>query len=158
MKINSLIIKYVKNLKGKWAVCILALLGILLLLFGGRLGADTKNTASLDNGYQRSSEEYRVKLEESITEICKKVSGDLSPTVMITLESGEEYVYAKRDDGSYIVSSGKGILICRMTPRVKGVAIVCRGGDEPQIKSRVTELVCALLGIGANKVSVNSSK
>jgi stage III sporulation protein AG len=157
LKINSLIVKYIKNLKGKWTICILALLGVALLFFGGRLGREDTVT-TLDGEYQRSSEEYRATLEARIAEICRRVSGDPMPTVMITLDGGEEYVYARREDGSYIVSSGKGILICRMTPKVKGVAVVCQNGDEAQIKGRITELVCALLGIGANKVSVNSSK
>ncbi len=157
MKLDNLILKYVKNLKGKWAICLLAVAGVLLLLLGsGRVSGEGNDSPTTQ--YLQESERYRLELEEKITQICQRVSGDENPTVMITLESGEEYVYAKRSDGSYIISSGKGVLLCRMTPKVCGVAIVCKNGDEPTVKNSITSLVCSLLGIGTNRVCVNNSK
>ena len=158
MKLDNSIIKYIKNLKGKWAICLLAVVGILLLLLGGGMSDSNAEKASEGNMYIEESERYRAELEDKITRICRRVSGDDMPTVIVTLDRGEEYIYAKRSDGSYIVSSGDGVLLCRMMPKVCGVAIVCRNGDEPSVQSCITELVCALLGIGTNRVCVSASR
>ena len=157
MKIDSSILKYIKNLKGKWAICLLAVVGVLLLLLGGGM-SEAKESASSGNEYIEESEKYRAELECKISEICKRVSGDDNPTVIVTLDRGEEYIYAKRSDGSYIISSGDGVLLCRMMPKVCGVAIVCRNGDEPSVQTCITDLVCALLGIGSNRVCVSTSR
>ena len=158
MKLDSSILKYIRNLKGKWTICLLAAVGILLLLLGGGMSGAKESGVSSGNEYSEESERYRIELEEKISQICKRVSRDENPTVTVTLECGEEYVYAKRSDGSYIVSSGEGVLLCRKMPRVCGVAIVCRNGDEPSVQGCITELVCALLGVGANKVCVSDAK
>ena len=136
----------------------MALVGILLLLLGGGMSEVSSGGATSGNEYTEESEKYRAELEYNISQICKKVSGDENPTVIVTLDRGEEYIYAKRSDGSYIISSGEGVLLCRMMPKVCGVAIVCRNGDEPSVQSCITELVCALLGIGTNRVCVSASR
>ena len=157
LKLDNSILKYVKNLKGKWAICLLAVVGVLLLLLGGGM-SDAKDGSASENGYTEESERYRAELEDKISEICKRVSGDENPTVIVTLDCGEEYIYAKRSDGSYIISSGDGVLLRRMMPKVCGVAIVCRNGDESSVQSCLTEHICALLGIGTNRVCVSASR
>lgn len=157
MKLDNSILKYVKNLKGKWAICLLAVVGVLLLLLGGGM-SDAKDGSASENDYTEESERYRAELEDKISEICKRVSGDENPTVIVTLDCGEEYIYAKRSDGSYIISSGDGVLLRRMMPKVCGVAIVCRNGDESSVQSCLTEHICALLGIGTNRVCVSASR
>jgi stage III sporulation protein AG len=153
LNFDASIFKYIKNMKGKWAVALLALVGVFLLTLGGTLGGEGKEISSPEK-YCQSSDEYKKELEGSISLICSRVSGDTSPVVTVTLECGEEYVYAKRSDGSYVTSSGEAVLLCTRAPRVSGVAIVCRGGENTQIKSTLTELVCALLGIGSNRVFI----
>ena len=39
-------------------------------------------------------------------------------------------------------------------PTVKGVAIVAEGADDVNVKTAITETVCALFGISSAKVSV----
>ena len=41
--------------------------------------------------------------------------------------------------------------------RVVGAAVVCAGGDDPTVCARVTRLLSAALGIGANRIYVTSS-
>lgn len=156
MRSELSILKYIKNLKGKWAVCALAIVGIMLLVLGSGVG-QSKSTRD-DVGYSESSEGFKKEVQAQIVELCTKVSGDPAPTVTVTLECGEEYVYAKRSDGSYITSSGDAVLLCTRAPRVCGVAVVCRGGDRAEVKNEIISLVCALLGIGANRVFVSSTK
>ena len=149
-------LKYVKNLKGKWAVCLLAAAGVMLLLLGG--SGERVSAQRTESGYFSSAEEYKREMIDEVTALCTRVSGDPSPTVTLTLERGEEYVYAKRADGSYITSSGEAVLLCAKAPRVCGVAIVCRNGSSPEVKSNLTSLLCSLFGIGANRVFVSDVK
>ena len=37
---------------------------------------------------------------------------------------------------------------------MRGVAVVCEGGDNPQVAERIINAVCAVLGIKASRVSV----
>ena len=37
---------------------------------------------------------------------------------------------------------------------VKGIAVVCSGGDEPEVKLKLTKMLCALFGIGSESVSI----
>ncbi len=156
MKSDLSVLKYIKNLKGKWAVLALAVVGVMLLLLGS--GAPSGQSREARDGYSDTSERFKSEIVLQIKEICTRVSGDSSPTVTLTLEQGEEYVYARRSDGSYVTSSGDAVLLCARAPLVRGVAVVCRNGDDPDVKSEITSLVCALLGIGSNKVFVSASR
>ena len=156
MKGDLSVLKYIKNLKGKWAVLALAVVGVMLLLLGS--GAPSGQSRETRDGYTDTSEKFKSEVILQIKEICTRVSGDENPTVTLTLERGEEYVYARRSDGSYVTSSGDAVLLCARAPLVRGVAVVCRNGDDPELKGAITSLVCALLGIGSNKVFVSSAK
>ena len=77
------------------------------------------------------------------------------------LESGSESVYATdtdRDGGSTHVLLGSGgadgLVETVQTPRVLGVAVVCEGGGTAAVQNRVTALVEALTGVGANHITV----
>ena len=39
-------------------------------------------------------------------------------------------------------------------PKVRGVAVVCQGADDPLVATRVTEAVTTALGISSNRVCV----
>ena len=156
MKSDLSVLKYIKNLKGKWTVVALAAVGIMLLILGS--GAPSVQPREAGDGYSDTSEKFKSELILQIKEICTRVSGDPAPTVTLTLERGEEYVYARRSDGSYVTSSGDAVLLCARAPLVRGVAVVCRSGDDPEVKGTITSLVCALLGIGSNKVFVGDTK
>ena len=156
MQRDGSILKYIKNLKGNWAVLALAIVGVMLLVLGSGTGSEQKVNVSTD--YFDAREKFKAESEEKISRLCTRISGDASPAVTVTLECGEEYVYAKRSDGSYITSQGGAVLLCAKSPRVCGVAVVCRNGDDAEVKNDITSLVCALLGIGSNRVFVSGEK
>ena len=61
---------------------------------------------------------------------------------MITFERGEERTYK----GSQIIET--------KPPRVLGVSVLCEGGASDRVRAEITEMLCALFDIGANRVSV----
>ena len=82
--------------------------------------------------------------------------------VMVTLENGEESIYATDEqtsaDGStsvsHVIVSDEGLIETTQTPQVLGVAVVCEGGDIAAVQNRISTLVEVLTGVGANHVTV----
>lgn len=82
-------------------------------------------------------------LEKELAELIGEVEGVDRVKVSLTLESGNEYVW----------ENGKNTLV--LAGRVRGVAVVCIGGNDPVIKGRIIELVCALFDLPLRAVSVS---
>ena len=58
--------------------------------------------------------------------------------------------------GLVLLGSGRadGLVETVQTPQVLGVAVVCEGGGNAAVQNRVTALVEALTGVGANHITV----
>ncbi len=100
-------------------------------------------------------------LEEKVEQLCLSVSGVRRANVLLTLDTSEEYVMAKdvERNGDYqksviVDSASGGIELCVVSPRVRGVAVVCTGGDKPAVKQKIISLVSSALGIDSSKISV----
>ena len=124
--------------KNKRGVIIIALLVLgALLLFGssGRGGTG-------DDTGEMTLDEYKAALEAELASICSDVRGVGACRVFVTFERGEQNSYK----GSVLIES--------KPPKVQGVTVVCRGADTARVRSEITEMICALFGIGANRVAV----
>jgi stage III sporulation protein AG len=119
-------------LKSDKAVKIIVAAGfalILLILFSElfSLGRGDERSTSRAPAQAESTAQSAQQLEERLAEIISEISGVGSVKVMVTLES-----------------SGQ----------VRGVAIVCEGGDDVLVKQKVVETVSKVLGISTARVSV----
>ena len=149
---------------GLAGICLIFLSDIL---FGGREGS---------TGAARQSTQ---ELETRLTEMLESVQGAGKVQVMITLESAGETVYARDEqsdtqttqDGSdgvtdrkesyksehIIVDAADGkqpLVETHIEPEVKGVAVVCEGGDDITVIKRITDLVSVVLGLSTNRICV----
>ena len=129
---------------------LMGLAGLVLLAFSAWLPADDAAQPAPATA-QETAADYAAR--------C--VDGAGNTAVMVTLESGSESVYATdtdRDGGSTHVLLGSGgadgLVETVQTPRVLGVAVVCEGGGTAAVQNRVTALVEALTGVGANHITV----
>lgn len=117
---------------------------------------------------QTSDTAYVCELEERLCELISQMDGAGQTRVMVTLESDQETVYAKDTEtsttetqqtsrSSHVLTSGnsEGLVETVQEPQVRGVAVLCEGGDQPGIQLRITELVSVLTGAGANHITVN---
>ena len=143
-----------------------AVLGVALLLFSG--GGAEKDT---ENDDYSSVISYTEKLEDRVRELCMSVDGIDEVSVLLTLDSGSELVYADnvRDESrdgtrSYasdyiIIEKDDGtspVVTCEIYPKIRGVAVVCNGGDRPAVQKKLTELLSAALGISAGKIRISA--
>lgn len=151
MKSDGILLKYFKNMKGKWTLLALGILGVALLLFGGGMFPEKE-------AERADSEDYRSTLSAEITALCREVRGVGEVTVLLTLEAGESYSYAENASGGYISAGGDGLLLESRPPRVAGVAVVCDGGADPAVREELSALLSAALGIGTHKVKITAKK
>lgn len=159
---------FIKTNKKTFVCFIAGLLGIFLI-FASEMFPNTakKNNDSEKNTY----DSYSNETEEKLADIISKVEGAGKTEVFLTIEESEEYVYAQnvssdKDEGSkvneekeYVIvdgNSGKnGLLVKTVNPKIRGVAIVCEGGDDPAVQQRIYSCVSASLGISTARISIS---
>ena len=93
-------------------------------------------------------------------------SGAGKTTVMVTLETGEEAIYAldtqsgemQSQQTHILLEDGSALTETVCLPQVCGVAVLCEGGGDIRIAARITELVSALLDLPSNRICVEQRK
>lgn len=103
-------------------------------------------------------------LEQRLQHIISQVEGAGETEVMVTLQKGERTVYAtdteRTADGGesqqhILLGSGDSALVESVeTPTLLGVAVVCEGGGDAGVQSRVTAVVQAVTDLGSNHITV----
>lgn len=140
------------NLDGKFpvkekALRIIIALGIagIALIFLSSLWDGGEKSGSGDSFQSsQSAEDYGENLEKELTEIVSKISGVGRCEILLTMENSVEYVYLSNGD-----TKTKSI-----EPTVRGVAVVCDGGENPVTKEKVIDVVTKALNISSSRVSV----
>ncbi len=158
------------------------LIGIALLFFSSM---ETSHKPEKEKEIQTESE-YIICMENKLEEMLSFTDGAGKTKIMITLENGVEYKYAaeernsfdeardiknhenesvqKRDskESNYIVIDGQNgreaLVERKIQPKIRGVAVLCEGGDDPVIKNEIIQIVTTVLDIPSTKVSVSKIK
>ena len=131
-------------------------LGVTLLLVGRIQPSDAE---AVETGISASTdmEEYTRVLEEKIRRFCEQVEGVGGVSVAVSLESGYRRVYARDDDAYVLVGSGSNrgtVYLTEESPRIGGIAIVCTGGGNAEVRRRLIGLLSAAFDIGTNKIYI----
>lgn len=182
MRMNINAINFIKLFKEKKITIffIVGLLGLLLILCSDVFfSSGNKNEAAASS----SIEEYQTKIQQEVKELAEKIEGAGSCEVFVTLESGPQYIYAtenrnninkttdsltdgkQRNESSndlqstYILvrksdGSEEPILLQEISPVVRGVVILCKGGGNAAVQQMITEAVTTAFHISSSKVSV----
>lgn len=132
------LLSFLKGKKKITLILILAALGLMLVALSSVGTSEVAESGELA--------EYKEELEKRLEKLCSEVDGVGKCTVMVTFSRGEENTYK----GSQLTES--------KPPRVLGVTVVCDGGDNSLVKARISQMLCALFDIGANRVAVLPSK
>ena len=132
----------------------------LLLLFVGSNAKDTEKSTTITEKEESLQElaTYKAELEKELETLCSAVSGVGQVDVMVRLESGNSIIYASDGSGKpSTVGSGSTqtpLYSTIHTPRIAGVGIVCRGGNDPTIQQKLISLVSTTLDISSSRVFV----
>ena len=142
---------------------ILGVVAMLLILFSELFSTPAKPAASAGSSAAVSETAYREQLE---TQLIEQLDGAGKTVVMVTLESGEETIYAvdtqsgqmQNQETHVLLEDGSALEETTYLPAVCGVAVVCDGGGDVRVAARITELVRALLDLSANRICVEQRK
>lgn len=161
-----------KNAK-VYFVVFLGLLGMALILISELFSVEDAAVLAANEKEQTSStvvqeaslssqEAYRVNLEASLTALIEQMEGAGQTSVMITLISGEEMIYAQdkiigesqSSESHVLLENGEALCETTLTPTICGVAVLCEGGDNIMVKAKIITMVSALFDISSNHVTV----
>lgn len=167
---------FLQSDKGRRWLIVIGAIGVLLLALPEILPSKGAQVM-----VETSAEEFVQKTEERLGGILGSIEGAGKCQIMITLENGVEYVYAteqktntdrqensddtsnkvvQRDDSEETVilvdteNGRKGLLVTEIQPTVKGVVVVCEGGDREEVRERVIQAVTVALNISSKRVCV----
>lgn len=185
-KIN--IMELIKKDKVRNIIIIVGLCGIVLIYLSTLFSSDSKaeETTAEDTLYF-SATEYEEKLEARLSKIITAITGEENPEIMVTLESSNQYVYAKDeknsssnsteyeegsvkesqnsadDENSYIIlkdSNGSqyALKITEIQPEIKGVVVVSKYADDIIVQEKIINAMKTALNISSSKVCVVSAK
>ena len=174
---NEIVSKYLKPFKKPKTVLIIGLVGIGLIVLSSLFSSGESKKENMKTG-EMTAEEYKTILEEDIKETVTDITGSKNVSVVITLESGIKYSYAdireetlteKKENekestdnetksGYITVKTAEGgeqaLLVTTQMPKVRGVAIVCDGGDNERIAEIIQNAVMSALNISSKKVYI----
>ncbi len=167
-------------------IVLIGLIGMALICLSEcNAGGDgnISDTASLAGGVSNS--QYVADLETRLVSLIQSIDGVGKAQVMVTLEQSTEYVYEKQEKQSLDEShdssgenseksavrqdyetntilvdgeNGKEALLTKqMEPVVKGVVVVCQGGENVSVKNKVIQAVTTVLNLSSNRVFVTKS-
>ncbi|MEE0060203.1 MAG: hypothetical protein UE295_05185 [Acutalibacteraceae bacterium] len=175
--------KLSKNPKFVKTIVIVGLIGILLILMSG-LFTDKKDNSEVKQSSEIayiSLTQYENELEQNLADIISSINGAGKTRVLLTMDSTVEQVYAtdknmaqnnsensggqtesKKDTSAtttYItveLSDGtqQTVLLKEIQPKVRGVLVVCSGGDNNVVKEKIVDAVTKVLNISSSRVSV----
>ncbi len=159
-------------LDGKKILIVIGGVGILLLAVSEWLPQPSIAEEKID-----TAAVFTENTERRLCEILSSIGGAGECRVMVTLENGVEYVYAteqktntdrqqeenktiERDDNEksiIVIDTGngrQGLLVTEIQPTVKGVIVVCEGGDREEVRQQIVQSVMVALNITAKRVCV----
>ena len=113
---------------------------ILFLSLGGLKGGEAEAAA---RPYEDRSA-YEAELERRLTDILSEIEGIGELSVMVTLDTSEQTEYGKNED----------MLLSVKMPQVRGVIVVCGGGDSVIVQEKVVRAVTGVFAVSSTRVSV----
>ena len=131
--------KLTKWLSDKRVVKVAVIIGTAAVLLIG-----LSSFIDFSGSEKESSERYAAKTEAHLLEIISHINGVGEAKIFLTMDNSGENVYLKNTD-----TKTKSI-----EPKVRGVVVVCDGGDDPLVVSRVLDAVTKSLNISSDKVCI----
>lgn len=159
-------------------------LAIILIIFLSDLFAkEESDVISEAIIVENQTDYYEKQLEEKLIKVLSKIDNVGEISVMVTLDSAREYIFAEelnqsadnkeeydngdkksvdistKNENSYIlVDGGQGrkeaLIKTVIEPKIRGVIVVCDGGENPVIKEKIVEAVSKIFNITSVKICV----
>lgn len=152
----------------KYRLVLLVLLAGLLLLtlpLGERKEEPEAAAGETAAGFDLTAMETRL------AEALSRIDGAGEVTVVLTVQNGPRQVLAQDVDRrtgegenteTVVLSRGGSaqatVTVQELYPSYQGALLICEGGDDPNVRLKLTEATSALTGLGADKISISKGK
>lgn len=173
MQINELIDKLKKQVKKPVFLKISVAVGLLMIIL--ILISDMSGKEKISTDYSseqisfKSANLYAADTESQLHDILVSIEGVGKAKVMLTITSTEEYIFAEtakrgtsQIENNYVIldrGEQKEALVKKINnPAIKGVVIVCEGGDDPRVCEKIYKAVSTALDISTGRVYVTEMK
>lgn len=153
---------------------ILAILGVffisLFFLISVNEKTEEENLMDFSGAALTAESEYELLLENRLESLLSYVEGAGECEVMVTLAKGEYKIFAKdsyegEQENKYeyvIIDEGSGadsgLVVNVVAPEIRGVAVVCEGGDSSVVHSEIVDMLCSVLSLKSTQISVSKMK
>lgn len=152
-----------------YAVVILGILGMGCILFSSFDVPEKEDPQAEQAFADAGTEQYRLALQEQLTQMLGKISGVGTVQVLVTVNGSEQYHYATEGDSlvtneqmksssTYVTiggsSSEKPLVESVSRPAVTGVVVACTGGDRDTVQEAVYRAVSVACGISTAQIYV----
>ncbi len=151
-------------------IIIAVILGAIILL----IYFSTINKSPSQSSYQSTSTtEYATMLEKKLSSVISQINGAGNVSVMVTLSSGPEYVYATSDEektntsinngttttsttttSEPVIISNDTVVVKEIMPTVSGVVVVASGAGDTKVKLEILKAIQALLDVPQMNIEV----
>ena len=142
---------------------VIAVVLAAVLFSASTLGDQTASTQHDKYTTEYSSDElktYTEQMEERIRIFLSEIKGISRVSVILTVESSSETVYATQGNNAdyVLIKDSKGnenaIPLTEISAKIRGIAVVCDYSGDERLKMTVIDLLSALFDVGANRVTV----
>ncbi len=141
---------------------VLALVLGVGLMIGGSLFPKEESTNTVQS---EEIAEKEAEMAKELAAFLEKMDGISGVDVMVTLESSDQTIYAKDADATgthYVIVNAGGQNHLTQThityAKVRGIAVLCIGGDLAQNQEAIIDLLATLYDIPKSNVSVAGKK
>lgn len=179
MEVNKLSIRGFYN--NRRNIFIIFVLGTIFILMSNII---KKSQIKYNNLRPTSTQEFVTKIQDDLSNMISNIEGAGKSKVLVTIEEGEEIVYATEkkqntqtitDEGSnnnqfskkhiddsekkYIITkdaSGneKPMIVKKIEPKIRGAIVSCQGAKNKEVRENIVKLVSIALDISPNKICV----
>ncbi len=166
MKRNDDVQVQKKALIKKEYIFVLILSVIVVLIF---LSSQNVNLSFFKSEETKANNSYVLELETSLKNLLKDVDGAGKINVFITVDGTEEEIVLKNvetktENGvkttveTIVLVGGKPYVTKTENPKILGVAIVCEGADDINVRLNITEIVTTTLKVNSDSVRIIKMK
>lgn len=183
-KIKNQIFNFLFSRDKNQIIVVIGLIGLILISASSLFKKPAKKQNL--PAQNQTMENRKEKLEQNLENIISSIEGAGKSKVLITFENSAETVYAAEERKNKEASEDKSedkitrkketddcekkyitikdsegtehaLAVKEIEPKVKGVIVICPGGDNPVVKKRIIEAVTTALNIISKHVCVTKS-
>ena len=130
------------NNKIRKLIIISGIAGIVLIFLSSYIDFSTVTGGKAEEEFSVTT--YSTEIENDLQNVISQIEGAGETKVLLTMENSVEYVYL--EDSTTKTKE--------IEPLIRGVLVVCEGGDDPVVVERITEAVTKALDVSTAKVCI----